>query len=248
MMNAECGVAGSETGVDKWNDHATTAVGIEPSVGKGNVQDANLHAFVKPLFRNNVEQSKLNAAGQKLRIVNEAELDAAQLPRIIDDVQLDAANRPFARIDEADLDAVQFSGLIEQARLKTDHATIDDVGEAEMDAPHVRVPRIRKRERKTADVPIGVPKGWGVPDADGKKVECPFARIAAACVVRRVSRDRVRHCLSTDDFARCRVLGRRHRVRGGVLRPRRRGGEREEGEEEGEAFHGRPLVEGVERG
>ena len=134
MLNAESRVAGSETGVDKWNDHATTAVGIEPSVGKGNVQDANLHAFVEPLFRNDVEQSKLNAAGQKLRIVNEAELDAAQLPRIVDDAQLDAANRPFARIDEADLNAVQFSGLIEHARLKTDHATIDDVGEAEMDA------------------------------------------------------------------------------------------------------------------
>ena len=236
MMNAECGVAGSETGVDKWNHHATTAIGIEPSVGKGNVQDANLHAFVKPLFRNNVEQSKLNAAGQKLRIVNETELDAAQLPRIVDDAQLDAANRPFARIDEANLDAVQFSGLIEHARLKTNHATIDDVGEAEMDALHVRVPRIRKRERKTADVPIGVPEGWGVPDADGKRVEWPFARIAAASVVRRASRDRVRRILLTDNFARCRELGRRHRVRGGVLGPRRRGGKGKEGDEEGEGF------------
>ena len=41
--------------------------------------------------------------------------------------------------------------------------------------------------------------------------------------------------------------GKGRRVRGGVLRKRGQR-EREEGKEEGEAFHGSPLVEGVERG
>jgi len=148
------------------------------------------------------------------------------------------AHRDFAADVLSVGDADSFEGKPQKPGLAADGKDPDFVrwNEGRGDFAGLKsVPPFRKK-------PV-VERGGGLVNADaplGDAVECGFIGTVgnppAGCDFR-----------GTEAVERHTTRKGRRRVRGGVFGACRRGGEGEEGKEEGEAVHGRPLVEEVEK-